>query len=107
MRPGVFDVRASALRLASALSSELLPTFERPAKAISGTVGIGQELQPRRRFQELDRPREQLAGALGQLVLVRVPPSRRHRMRCRTSAARSFLYSHHCCAIVRTLLVTQ
>ena len=64
VRPGVFDVRASLLRLVSALSSELLPTFERPANAISGDVGVGQELQLGRRFQKLDRSGEQLARAL-------------------------------------------
>ena len=36
MRPGVFDVRARLWRPVSALTSEDLPTFERPAKAISG-----------------------------------------------------------------------
>ena len=36
VRPGVWEVRASALRLVSAFSSEDLPTLERPAKAISG-----------------------------------------------------------------------
>ena len=36
VRPGVRDVRASDLRPVSALMSEDLPTFERPAKAISG-----------------------------------------------------------------------
>src|SRR6266545_723082 len=35
VRPGVCDVRASALRPASALIRLDLPTFERPAKAIS------------------------------------------------------------------------
>jgi len=40
VRPGVLEVRASALRLVSALMSEDLPTLERPAKAISG-VAIG------------------------------------------------------------------
>src|SRR5882724_3533069 len=35
VRPGVFDVRASALRPVSALIRLDLPTFERPAKAIS------------------------------------------------------------------------
>ena len=29
-----------------------------------------EELQPRRRFQELDRPREQLSRAFGKVVLV-------------------------------------
>jgi hypothetical protein len=41
VRPGVFEVRASALRFASALSSDDLPTFERPANATSGTTGFG------------------------------------------------------------------
>ena len=36
VRPGVFEVRASPLRAASRLSSVDLPTFERPAMAISG-----------------------------------------------------------------------
>ncbi len=36
VRPGVRDVRARADRPVSALTSEDLPTFERPAKAISG-----------------------------------------------------------------------
>ena len=36
VRPGVREVRASAARPVSALMSEDLPTFDRPAKAISG-----------------------------------------------------------------------
>ena len=36
VRPGVCDVRARLVRPVSALMSEDLPTFERPAKAISG-----------------------------------------------------------------------
>ena len=36
VRPGVRDVRASAARPVSALMSDDLPTFDRPAKAISG-----------------------------------------------------------------------
>ena len=36
VRPGVFDVRARPERPVSALMSEDLPTFERPAKATSG-----------------------------------------------------------------------
>ena len=36
MRPGVFETRASVLRLVRALRSEDFPTLERPAKAISG-----------------------------------------------------------------------
>src|SRR5207302_4523472 len=40
VRPGVCEVRASALRLVSALMRLDLPTLERPAKAIS-TPSIG------------------------------------------------------------------
>ena len=36
VRPGVCEMRASALRPVSALRSEDFPTLERPAKAISG-----------------------------------------------------------------------
>jgi hypothetical protein len=35
VRPGVLEVRARLWRPVSALTSEDLPTFERPAKAIS------------------------------------------------------------------------
>src|ERR1700722_2704246 len=41
VRPGVCEVRARPLRPVSALISEDLPTLERPAKAISLTVGGG------------------------------------------------------------------
>ena len=37
----IFDVRAKPLRPVSALSSDDLPTFERPANATSGTTGAG------------------------------------------------------------------
>src|ERR1700723_479886 len=36
VRPGVWEVRASDVRLGSALMSDDLPTLERPAKGISG-----------------------------------------------------------------------
>src|SRR5947209_13684708 len=38
VRPGVRDMRAKALRPVSALTSDDLPTLERPAIAISGNV---------------------------------------------------------------------
>src|ERR1700704_5499583 len=41
VRPGVFEVRASALRMVSALIRLDLPTLERPAKAISTPSGGG------------------------------------------------------------------
>src|SRR5690606_10624205 len=43
VRPGVTDVRAIALRPVTALMSELLPTFERPAKATSGKSASGRK----------------------------------------------------------------
>lgn len=41
VRPGVFDVRASLATPVSRLMSDDLPTFERPANAISASVGAG------------------------------------------------------------------
>ena len=49
VRPGVFDVRARPLRPASRLSSVDLPTFDRPAIAISGAARHGQ-IAERARF---------------------------------------------------------
>ena len=43
MRPGVFEVRASPFLPTSALISDDLPTFERPAKAISGGPSGGRK----------------------------------------------------------------
>src|ERR1044071_5013953 len=43
VRPGVCEVRASALRPVSALIRLDLPTFERPAKAISTPRGLGSD----------------------------------------------------------------
>src|ERR1044072_4054169 len=42
--PGVPDTFASALRPASALTSDDLPTFERPDRAISGLASGGHSL---------------------------------------------------------------
>ena len=61
-----------AVAVGQRLSSDDLPTLERPAKAISGTVGIGQELQLRRRLQEGDRPGKELPGRLLERHLVAV-----------------------------------
>ncbi len=44
VRPGVCEVRASALRPVNALMSEDLPTLERPAKAISSPRGGGRSV---------------------------------------------------------------
>ena len=46
MRPGVFEVRASARWPVSALTRLDLPTLERPAKASSGRVGAGRPSGP-------------------------------------------------------------
>src|ERR1700722_5289952 len=43
VRPGVFEVRAGALRLVSALIRLDLPTLERPANAISMPVAGGSD----------------------------------------------------------------
>src|ERR1700676_1384507 len=53
VRPGVFEVRASARRPVSALMSDDLPTLDRPAKAISGPAIGGSdwsELSADRKF---------------------------------------------------------
>jgi hypothetical protein len=42
VRPGVFEVRARALRISNEFISEDFPTFERPRKAISGRLSIVQ-----------------------------------------------------------------
>ena len=41
VRPGVFDANASFFWLHSRLIADDLPAFERPAKAISGTLYFG------------------------------------------------------------------
>src|SRR5580704_6791448 len=46
VRPGVFEVRASARRPVSALIRLDLPTLERPANAISGALIGGTESSP-------------------------------------------------------------
>ena len=92
VRPGVFEVRASPLRLVSALSSEDLPTLERPAKAISGQSGSGRNLSAGADFRNVDRPGKQLPGALGELVVLRpAATSGRRRMRVGGVQRRSVL----------------
>src|SRR5256885_2071037 len=60
VRRGVFDVRASVRRLVSALSSELLPTLERPATAISGASGSGRNSRPGADFRNSTGPANSL-----------------------------------------------
>ena len=105
VRPGVLDVRASAFRFVRAFRSELLPTFDRPANAISGTSGVRQELQLGRRLQELDRPGEHFPGTLPRAP---GPDAASCVDRVRVGQVEPYLrYSHHCWASVRTLLVSQ
>src|SRR5882762_1865466 len=60
VRPGVFEVRASALRLVSALIRLDLPTLERPAKAISTPSGGGSDSSD----DAADRKRHSAANSL-------------------------------------------
>src|ERR1700704_553785 len=60
VRPGVFEVRASALRLVSALIRLDLPTLERPAKAISTPSGGGSDSSD----EAADRNRHSAANSL-------------------------------------------
>ena len=64
VRPGVCEVRARPLRPVSALISEDLPTFERPAKAISGAPTGGRPSGARRGEDEIAGAGEQLAPGL-------------------------------------------
>ena len=63
VRPGVFEVRARLLRLVSRLSSEDLPTLERPAKAISGTPGSGRNLSSGADFRNETGPEKSFRAA--------------------------------------------
>src|ERR1700704_4148144 len=60
VRPGVFEVRANALRLVSALIRLDLPTLERPAKAISTPSGGGSDSSE----EAADRKRHSAANSL-------------------------------------------
>src|ERR1700722_15573977 len=70
VRPGVREVRASAPRPVSALTSEDLPTFDRPAKAISGGPPARRRRHRRQAVgarggeDEFARAREQFAPGL-------------------------------------------
>ena len=71
VRPGVREVRARLERPVSALMSEDLPTFDRPAKAISGASDRRQAVRARGGEKEFARAREQLAPSLGPVGLGR------------------------------------
>src|ERR1044072_7683467 len=58
--PGVFDVLAQPLRLVTPLRSALFPTFERPAKAISGAIGSGRNFSPGADFRKSTGPEKSL-----------------------------------------------
>ena len=65
VRPGVCEVRASPVRLVSALMSEDLPTLERPAKAISGAPTGGRPSDSRGGEEEVAGAGEELASRFG------------------------------------------
>ena len=65
VRPGVLDVRATAFRC---FWSELLPTFDRPANAISGTWAYRTNLSSGAGLSEERRRREELPRSLGEIV---------------------------------------
>ena len=65
VRPGVREVRARLVRPVSALMSEDLPTFERPAKAISGGPTGGRPSERAAAKKNSQFAREQLAPRLG------------------------------------------
>ena len=69
VRPGVCDVRAKVFLLVSALSSEDFPTFDRPAKAISGGPSGGNWPASRGRPYEITLPSEKLAADLREIGL--------------------------------------
>src|SRR5271154_3053765 len=69
VRPGVLEVRASVLRPVKALTRLDLPTFDRPAKAISGSPASGmvesrvEPLVKRHSWAKSSRPASSAAGA--------------------------------------------
>ena len=81
VRPGVCEVRASAWRPVSALTSDDLPTLERPAKAISGAPTGGRLSHARRRIEKIAGLGEQLAARFLETAL----------RRCHAGALRSIL----------------
>src|SRR3954471_20526723 len=79
VRPGVLDVRAKALRPVSALIRLDLPTFERPAKAISMPATGGNEsteAQARENSHWPAKSRRPVSISLAEksLVMAAVPP---------------------------------
>ena len=64
VRPGVREARARPVRPVNALTSEDLPTFERPAKATSGAPIGGRPSERAAAKMKLARAREQLAPRL-------------------------------------------
>ena len=90
VRPGVCEVRASALRPVSALIRLDLPTLERPAKAISSPRIGGSTSNVSGGVEELPVAREQLAAGFD-LVGGEVGHSNRHMRRASREGARMSL----------------
>jgi hypothetical protein len=63
VRPGVCEVRASALRPVSALISEDLPTLERPAKATSSPCIAGSVVEEAAAHMNCQSPANSLRPA--------------------------------------------
>src|ERR1700759_3886236 len=81
VRPGVFEVRASALRPVSALIRLDLPTLDRPASAISGPVIRGSdaiELAAVVKFHSLANKRRPDSISLGVKSLPWLTSQNRH-----------------------------
>src|SRR5690606_24548599 len=73
VRPGVTEVRAIARRPVSALSSEDLPTFERPAKAIPGASGSGRNLSCGAESRNSTRPENSRLASRARSSLSPIP----------------------------------
>ena len=91
VRPGVLLTRANFFRCTSRLSSDDLPTFERPAKATSGRVGSGRHPPAARHAaDELERTDdERFVGPSADDISAARPRERPSRNRCATSASAS------------------
>ena len=101
----MFDVRARLLRLVSAFKERALAHVRAAGERDLRHVRIGQELELGRRLQEIDRAREQLARPLGKVLVRLVGHVWTGWVSDRCSPY--LRYSHHCWAMVSTLLVTQ
>ncbi len=112
MRPGSDETRASVLRPVSAFSSEDLPTFDRPAKAISGPAERRQLIQLLRAEEELALGGEQHAAGFQRRLVVAWLGCRRpgHGGQVRARLGFASLVRRmisHCCPIDSVLFQLQ